>query len=529
MGFNQKWTQVLRVGMLGIVMLALAAGCGSSASQDQENTGGTSDTTDSYEPGPYTDFKDYSFEEPAVTGSTFYIDPVNGSDDGDGSDSHPWRTLQQVIEDGLIEHYQHSEARNPDSALTVVNEGAPVKGGDRLLLRSGYHGFVAVNAFIFNDWLTIAAQQGHSPVLSQITMTGAFEKIYLKDLTLLKDSYDGSADYWEADDINHNTNACLYLGTDTFWGRGSQVKVNGLTIGTTTDTSAWTAADWIQKAATGISLRTVTHCEIVNCRIENVRHGLAIEYASDNTIAVNNSIKFYSGDGCRLISNNVFLAYNTITDCLDVGDGNHDDAIQSYSRGEDNSPGTGVLYNNVVRGNVIIGTTDFDHPLAGNPQGIGCFDGFFDGWTVENNIVVVDHYHGISFYGMRNSRILNNTVIDQNYDNDMSPWIHIVDHKDGTPSENCIVANNIVYRDISAQGIDMTESHNYVIGRDNSAQLYDLFVDPDNYDFHLLNTSLTQTHLIDQGETYTDQVSSQMDLQNSPRVGAPDLGALESD
>jgi len=529
MGFNQKWVSLLWISMLGIFILAAAAGCGSSDSPVQGNSDGTSDGSDGIQPGPYTDFADYSFEEPAVTGNTFYIDPVNGSDDGDGSDSRPWRTLQQVIGDGLIEHYKHSETGNPDSALTVANEGAPVKGGDRLLLRSGYHGFVAVNTFIFSEWLTIAAQQGHKPVLSQIKMAGAFEKIYLKDLTILKDSYDLSPDYWAADDITHNTSACLYLGTDTFWGRGRQVKVNGLTVGTTTDTSGWTAADWIQKAAGGISLRSVTHCEIVNCRIENIRHGLAIEYASDNTIAVNNTIKYYSGDGCRLISNSVFLAYNTITDCLDVGDGNHDDAIQSYSRGEDNSPGTGVLYNNVVRGNVIVGTTDFGHPLAGNPQGIGCFDGFFDGWTVENNIVAVDHYHGISFYGMRNSRILNNTVIDQNHDNDMSPWIQVVDHKDGTPSENCIVANNIVYRSLNADGINVTTGRNYVIGRNNSALLYDLFVDPDNDDFHLKVNSLTQTNLIDQGETYADQVSSQMDLENSPRVGAPDLGALESE
>lgn len=514
-----------------IVWLASAAGCGSSATDtigDTGDSGTTPDADDSFQPNPATDFRDYSFEEPVVSGNTFYIDPVNGADDGDGSAGRPWRTLQQVIADGLIEHYRHSESRNPDSPLTVVNEGAPVKGGDRLLLRSGYHGFVAVNTFIFNDWLTIAAQEGHTPVLSQIKMVGAFEKIYLKHLTILKSSYDGADDYWTADDITHNTDACLYLGTDTFWGRGSQVKVNGLVLGTTTDTSSWTAADWIEKAAGGISLRTVTDCEIVNCHIENVRHGLAIEYASDGTIAVNNTIKYYSGDGCRLISNNVFLAYNTITDCLDVGDGNHDDAIQSYSRGEDGSPGTGVLYNNVVRGNLIIGTTDFGHPLAGNPQGIGCFDGFFDGWTVENNIVVVDHYHGISFYGMRNSRILNNTVIDQNYDNDMSPWIHIVPHKDGTPSENCILANNIVYRDLGAEGHEMTVSNNYVIGRNNSALLYDLFVAPDNFDFHLQDNSVTREHLIDQGEIFGDQVSSEMDQENSTRTGAPDLGALES-
>lgn len=82
-------------------------------------------------------------------------------------------------------------------------------------------------------------------------LQGAFAKIYLKGLTIRKDSYEGPGNYWEADEINHNSNACLYLATSSFW---------------------------------GIGLRSVLGCEIVNCRIENIRHGLNIEYASDNTI-----------------------------------------------------------------------------------------------------------------------------------------------------------------------------------------------------------------------------------------------------
>lgn len=506
---------------MGLLVLALGVlHCGSSGSGESSATGTAGQlAVDTHE--------DYAFEEPAVSGNTFYIDPENGSDGGDGSATNPWRTLQQVIADGLIQYYRHAENYNADSALVVVNEDAPVKGGDCLLLRSGYHGHVALNNFIFNDWLTIAAQSGHTPILSQFRLEGAFARIHLKGLTLRKDSYEGDGNYWEVDAINHNSDACLYLASSSFWGNGSLVKVSGLEISTTADASGWSDEDWQERAAVGIGLRSVTHCEVVNCHIENVSFGLNIEYASDYTIAVNNHIKYYSGDGCRLISNNVFLAYNTITDCLDINDGNHDDAIQSFSRGTDNSSGTGVLYNNVVRGNLIIGTTDFTHPLASNPQGIGCFDGFFDGWIVENNVVVVDHYHGISFYGMRNSYILNNTVIDQNYDNDTSPWIMVTDHKDGTPSENCVVANNIVHRSISVSGTDVVARNNYVIGRDNSADLYDLFADPDNLDFHLITSDLTTEYIIDQGELFAGMISATLDRDDQPRVDAPDLGAYE--
>jgi parallel beta-helix repeat protein len=386
---------------------------------------------------------------------------------------------------------------------------------------------VVLNRFIFTDWLTIEAEDGHTPVLSHFKITGAFEKIYLKGLTILKESYDGEGNYWEAEEINYNTSACVYFGSSDFWGRGKHVKLFDLTVKTAENTSQWTAADWVEKSASGISLRSVENVEIVNCTIENIRHGIAIEYASDNTTAVNNVIRNYSADGCRLISNNVFFAYNTITDCYDV-DENHDDAIQSYSRGEDNSPGTGVLRNVIIRGNLIIGTTDFSNSLRGNPQGIGCFDGFFDNWIVENNVVITNHYHGISFYGMLDSKIVNNTVIDQVPDDDISPWIRITDHKEGTPSKNCVAANNIVSSSVSVSGNSVTEVSNYVIGKENYNTIYQLFADPGAFDMHLQVNETTQAHIIDKGEYYPGLVSSEMDRDNNPRISPPDLGAYEA-
>lgn len=472
------------------------------------------------------DFNDYTFKEPEVTGSTFYIDPVNGSPDGDGSANNPWQTLQGVLDSNLIQFYAHTENYNPDSPLELVNDGAPVKGGDRLILRSGHHGNIHQDIFMFDDWLTIEAAEGHQPIFSQIKFQGAFKNIYLKNLVIIKDTYNDEGNYWDADIINRNDGACLALRTGTFRGKGSFVKVNGLKIRTTEDITAWTAADWVEKSATGISLRNVENIEIVNCDIENISHGILVEYFSDYTSVINNKIKNFSADGARIISNDVLFAYNTISDCFKV-DENHDDCIQSYSRGEDNSSGTGTLRNVVIRGNLIIGTTDFNNPLAGNPQGIGCFDGMFDNWTIENNVVIVDHYHGISFYGFTNSKIANNTVIDQNPDNSTCPWIRVTSHKNGTPSNNCTVANNIVSNSVSTEGNSIIESTNYVIGSNNYSQIYELFVDPDNFDFHLANNELTKAEIIDQGELFPSLFSSEFDKDNIARENNPDLGAYE--
>ncbi len=473
-----------------------------------------------------SNFKDYTFEEPTVTGNTFFIDPINGSPEGDGSKNNPWHTLEEVIDSNLIEFFKHSESYNPNSELVVVNENATVRGGDKLILRNGYHGNININLFIFKEWLTIEAENGHNPVFSQIKFEGAFTKFYLKNLTIIKDSYNGEGNFWDTEAINRNDGSCLALRSSEFWGKGSNVKINGLKIRTTEDASSWTAADWVKKSATGISLRSAENIEIVNCNIENIRHGITIEYFSDNSFAVNNTVKNFSGDGARIISNNIFFAYNTISNCYKVDD-NHDDAIQSYSRGEDNSPGTGVLRNVVIRGNLIIGITDSDNPLAGNPQGIGCFDGMFDNWTIENNVIITDHYHGISFYGFTNSEIVNNTVIDQNPENKTCPWILVTDHKNGTQSSNCIVANNIVANSISTKGNAIAEKANYIIGKENYARIYELFIDPDNYDFHLANNEITQANIIDKGEFFPELISSELDKDNVTRSGIPDLGAFE--
>ncbi len=470
---------------------------------------------------------DYEFTEPAVTGNTWYVDPVNGSIDGDGSSLNPWLTMQQILEDDLIQFYSHEESYNSNSDWVLNNPDAPVKGGDTIILRSGYHGHLDINAFMFEDWLVIKAADGAEPVFSQIKLTGAFCKIYFKNLTVLKESFtqNGGTSYWEADEITHNTSSGVYLGSNDFWGKGSDVKLYGLKVMTAEDITSWTAEDWVEKAAGGISLRSVSNIEINSCSIQNISMGITIEYFSENIYALNNTVKNFSGDGARIISNNVYFGYNTITDCFKVDD-NHDDGIQSYSRGDDNTVGEGVIENVVIRGNIIIASTDSSNPLGGNPQGIGCFDGFFRNWVVENNLVVSSTYHGISLYGLIDGKIFNNTVVDQNPDDDPAPWIMVTDHKDGRSSRNYEVKNNLVSASVSCSGDFVTEAGNFIIGNDNYSDIDDIFTNPAEYDFSLLDSTYNQTNIIDKGIN-TDEYSSQYDIADNARRGNPDIGAYE--
>ena len=168
-----------------------------------------------------------------------------------------------------------------------------------------------------------------------------------------------------------------------------------------------------------------------------------------------------------------------------------------------------------------------NNPLNGSLQGIGCFDGMFDNWIVENNVIISNTYHGISFYGMTNSKIANNTVIDQVPDDNVSPWILITDHKDGTESANCSVFNNIVSSSVSIKGNDVTETNNYVIGKANFDTLYTIFKDPDMNDLHLNDNLFNLENIIDKGLYDMYMISSEIDQEKEQRINFPDLGALE--
>jgi hypothetical protein len=222
-----------------------------------------------------------------------------------------------------------------------------------------------------------------------------------------------------------------------------------------------------------------------------------------------NVVENFAGDGLRGLGNDQVFQYNTVKNCYDVNE-NHDDGFQSWSINDD-PPRERV----VLRGNTIINYTDPNQPFRGTLQGIGCFDGPYIDWVVENNLVAVDHWHGISLYGAVNSRIVNNTVLDLNNDSPGPPWSKFFDHKDGTPSENCIVRNNLS-TSISNSGNDILD-HNIIIENPQ-----DFFVDPANLDFRLKEGGTA----IDSG---SPDLAPEVDIRgvSRSRGGRPDVGAYE--
>jgi len=358
--------------------------------------------------------------------TTFYVDPTNGNNTtGNGSITNPWKTLEYVIANNLIESNSYAVLPYDENNQSTIpkNVGAPIKAGDTIILYGGLHGELFIQSYINSDYITVKAATGHVPIIKSCFIQTA-KNWRFENITFSSEPYG----------IYINDKLVL-LESSNFLGPVNDIEIKNCHIYSTL--SQWiTAEDWNTKASYGIFVLG-NNILLENNIIENISFGITL--AGDYIQAKNNTINHFSGDGLRIVGSNNLVESNLIKNAYEVSE-NHGDGIQSFTTG-------GVIAdNNIVRKNIIIHYEDPNHPLLGDMQGIGCFDGPFNNWTVENNVIVAETYHGITFLGGVNINIINNTVIDPNPTNTPSPtWIMIND--DTSPPEfltsNCVVKNNI--------------------------------------------------------------------------------------
>lgn len=427
---------------------------------------------------------------------SFYIDPENGSIDNDGSYNHPWSTLEEVVDADYIQSYAYTNLPyNPDSSYLIIkNEDAPVKPGDTLVLRSGKHGNLFLRGYINPKVITIIAEVGHKPILEFIRLQ-ACKNWRFENIIVSSEPYGYYFNY-----------RLIFLETHGWHGPTSNISIRNCNIYSAEE--PWeTAEEWVNNASDGIIIEGDSML-IENNYLKNVDMGITA--SGDHIQANHNVIENFSGDGMRMQGSDVIFEGNTIMNCYAV-DANHDDGIQSFIIGE------GVFRNNIIRSNIILNYVDENQKLLGALQGIGCFDGFYENWLIENNLVIVNHWHGITLLGARNCVIRNNTVLDPTPD--ITPggsWIMIDNHKDGRPSEGCVVANNVANTFHT-----IAEMYNNV--EMNTYDAYDAnFVDYTNFDFHLKEGS----ELIDSGSL---ENAPETDLEGvfRPQGSGVDIGAYE--
>lgn len=134
--FKERLLSSWRV-VFSIIALFSSLGCGGSDKKDP--TDGVT---------LLTPVVGYEYE---ISGDTYYVDAATGDDANPGTDALPFATITH--------------------ALSVV------KGGDGILVRDGDYGDLEFGAngnlpieVVFEDWVTLKAQEGHRPVLGQVKL-----------------------------------------------------------------------------------------------------------------------------------------------------------------------------------------------------------------------------------------------------------------------------------------------------------------------------------------------------------------------
>ena len=363
------------------------------------------------------------------TRHAFYVDPVRGKITNAGTYASPWSTLSDVLAKNLIQSSSHPTA--------------PVKPGDIIYLMSGSYGVVAIQNMHNTDFITIAAAPGQTPVLDYLVLSND-EKWLIHGLKIQSIKTGISSDW--------HSLVAVSAGTGT----SSDIILDSNLISSQDDVSAWSQADWQNKARVGIlsdgrSPKTVgvptsgvTCLTETNNMITHVRTGVSL--GTDHTLFSNNKIDYFSDDALDYDANNLVISNNTITNSVFLGYGNHDDSMQGQVHvGPGYDSADMQKYHDItITGNLVISQTDpkLKFPDLGL-QGIDAFDSDWTNVNVSNNTIIVSAYHGISFSSVHNAVIANNTVLPSA---SLPTWIDVgTNTHEGAPSTNVVVRNNLTW------------------------------------------------------------------------------------
>lgn len=420
----------------------------------------------------------------------WYVDPVRGSDLGDGSQARPWRTLQEVFAAGLVGFQGYTLPYAPDKALNPAPASSVVHPGDAIWLASGDHGSIILKNAYNSNFITIKALPGATPTLTRFSIIGGSHWV-LDGVTV--------------ESVNTNPagtgNTLINIASNAFWGALNNIVVNGNTVKSQEDTTAWTPADWRAKASNGIILNAGmpladgakdlngvndgTCFSITNNAISNVAFGVVFTLA-DKVLVARNNVDRFADDAFDYNVSDALVDGNKITNAIDSGDGIHRDGMQGQPYWGESTYNHDLTFSN----NIVIAQTDPNLKYAACLQGIDTFNGRWKNIAAYNNLVIANTYNGLVFAGVENLSIHNNTVLSsgdphtcftqpeapaQNVPESAGPttdatnakgflWIGVLNGIPGNPSTNVVIRNNIASLYNIAAKTSTTFDHNIVSG-----------------------------------------------------------------
>ena len=427
-----------------------------------------------------------------------------------------------------------SAARPWPSVAAALASGA-VAGGDEIRLAAGDYGPLVISDAIFDSPVIIGPLPGSIVHLTGIKLIHS-RNLVIDGFAVWPDAAtppdapapDSPPDPAADDTVDAQPDAAPPDPTaPDLLTRGHLVQVDGtsdhvifrhLDIRGTKDAAGyatWTLADWQAHHRPGVMLRGPDNA-IEDSTLTGISFGIAAIGPRDRI--ERNLVQGFSGDGMRVLGDDTLVRGNRVQDCVQI-DKNHADGLQSWSRGPTGAPGKGVVTGLIFDSNMFLEWASSPvSPLRCSLQGIGLFDGMFQNLIIRNNLVFVSAYHGISVAGALDTQIVNNTVVNNRKPGERSPWIGVGPHKNGTPSERVLIANNIaarlMFRGKPGPTITLT---------DNLLTTFpaQVLTDPYHGDFHPMPGGAA-------ARSGDASVAPATDISGTPRPAgvAPDIGAF---
>jgi hypothetical protein len=422
----------------------------------------------------------------ATSRHVWYVDPVHGKTPaagGNGSQASPWNSLTGIIggnwgANGFsvpgysrpllssVPYVHIVKGARVDVADQIGNP--PVQPGDAIMLMSGTYGDIVLGDFDLpttnSDFVTVQAAPGQTPVFTTIGIERTNKWVFnaIKVQSLLG--------------ANGNTKPLVYVTDQGAAFPTTDIILENMEISSADTTAGWSQAQWVAQARIGVAEfglagngangEPYTTCiSMAGSHIQNVRTGVIL--AANKSLFTNNVIDHFGDDALDYAANNLAITHNTIHDNVDIGDGNHEDAMQ----GQNGPIPPGLVYdafsNILIDSNLIARQTDPNNPHPTYLQGIDAFDEDWTNVTVTNNVIITSACWGISFSSIHNSLIANNTVVEDGLFSTPGCVAAIAvggASHEGPLSTNTIVRNNLssqLYVDTRNSGI--TADHNVVM------------------------------------------------------------------
>jgi hypothetical protein len=375
---------------------------------------------------------------------TFYIDPAKGSPDGDGSQSRPWRTLEEVLDPARRLVATDLLTHQPDGSFLRRANGnpGPIKPGDTLVLASGDHGEVRFKQYINSDFISVVAGPGQTPIVRFLSAV-TFSHWLFRGIKFQNELPTPGA-----------SSPLVTFSDHGFLGPADNLIVQDSSFSTRDDVSGWTDRDWVDRPYT-LAFSSTVHCAtLAGNHFYNLRNAAGI--SGDTALVENNRFEAIGNDSIEMTGSNLIIRRNTITDNRHTeAEPLHADGIQGWTL-------RGAINRNVIIDSNIIVNTNSD--ATNYMHGISIFNGAWEGVVVSNNVVATNTWNAIVLAGVHNGLVINNTVVATARTRHRESWIKIAATKENPDNVSAIVRNNIA-PNIIIERPDVIVDHNLTKNR----------------------------------------------------------------